>query len=98
MRTPLQCQLLDGTRRKEHSGSGSSRRTPQPSASICTGATSAEESERQALNLMVMHVGLIIGWPEVVREWAARLDQDVPAGFASAKTASEAAGTLALAT
>ena len=38
-----------------------------------------------------MHVGLIVDSPEVVREWAARLEQEVPAGFADAATATDAA-------
>jgi nicotinamidase-related amidase len=50
----------------------------------------SDEAERHALGIMAMHVGLIVDSPEVVREWAARLDKPIPAGFATARTATEA--------
>ena len=55
----------------------------------------SEEAEHQALSIMAMHVALVIDSPEVVREWAARLDRDIPRGFESADTAGEVVVALA---
>jgi nicotinamidase-related amidase len=53
----------------------------------------SEEVERHALGIIAMHLGLVVDSPEVVREWAARLEAGVPAGFETARTASEALAT-----
>jgi nicotinamidase-related amidase len=47
------------------------------------------EIEQSALSIIGLHAGLLIDGPDVIREWAARLDRDVPAGFETAQTMSE---------
>ena len=47
----------------------------------------SEESEQQAFAIIARHTGLLIDAPQVVREWAARRQAPVPAGFADTPTA-----------
>jgi nicotinamidase-related amidase len=56
-----------------------------------------EEVEQHSLDIMAMHVALIVDGPEVIREWAARLERDVPAGFETAQTTSDAIAAAAAA-
>lgn len=51
----------------------------------------SEESEEQALAIIARHLGLVVNSPQVIREWAARMDAPIPAGFIDAGTAHTAA-------
>jgi len=58
----------------------------------------SEESEEQALAVIARHLGLVLNAPAVVREWAARREAPVPAGFAEAETAGEVVAATRAAT